>query len=263
MRQIMIGLTVLCCTTQTLDAKIIEQPIDYRHGDAALRGFLYYDDAVTDKRPGVLVVHEWWGLNDYAKRRGRMLAELGYVAFAADMYGQGKVTADPSQARQWATHLRGNVKTWRQRTRAALDVLKRQPQTDTGRIAAIGYCFGGTTVLDLALSGTDIQGVVSFHGSPPAIDPGTDVTAKLLVCHGGADGFVKPEAITKFHTALNDLGVDWQMIAYGQAQHSFTNPGADAHGMNGVAYNEAADRRSWADMQQFFDELFADPPASD
>lgn len=256
MRQFILTAMLIGLAAVTAEAKIIETAIDYKHADVALQGFLYYDDAVTAKRPGVLVIHEWWGLNAYAKRRARMLAELGYVAFAADMYGRGKSTADPKQARQWAGHLHGNVKLWRQRTKAALNVLKRQPQTDRDRLAAIGYCFGGTTVLDLALSGADIKGVVSFHGSPPESKLSADASAALLICHGGADGFVKPEAITDFHKALNELGVDWQMNTYGSAKHSFTNPGADAHGMDGVAYNKAADRRSWTDMRQFFDELF-------
>ncbi len=256
MRCLLAGFIVGICALN-VNAEVVTKTVTYKHGDVELEGYLAYDDALEGRRPGVLVVHEWWGLNDYAKRRARMLAELGYVAFAADMYGKGKVTADPKQASQWASHLTGDAEQWRKRALVALKVLREQPQTEGDKVAAIGYCFGGSTVLELAIGGADVDGVVSFHGGlPKGIKPGADIGAKVVICHGGADSFVKPDDITRFQNALNDAGVDWQMHTYGGAQHSFTNPGADAYGMNGVKYDKAADRRSWRHMQQLFDELF-------
>lgn len=248
---------IVCICALAAHAEVVTKTIAYKDGDVELEGYLAYDDEIKGQRPGVLVVHEWWGLNDYAKKRARMLAELGYVAFAADMYGKGKVTADPTQAGQWARHLTGDVDVWRKRALVALKELRDQPQADDDKVAAIGYCFGGSTVIELALGGADVDGVVSFHGGlPKAVKPAADIGAKVVICHGGADSFVKPADVTNFQNALNAAEVDWQMHTYGGAQHSFTNPGADAYGMNGVKYNKAADRRSWVHMQQLFDELF-------
>ena len=257
MKRTMIALFALSIAS-TAYGEIKTETVEYKDGDVALKGYLAYDAATKEKRPGVLVVHELWGLNDYAKSRARQLAALGYVAFAADMYGQGKSTREPDQARAWSGELYGKP-LQHQRAAAGLEVLRKHELVDPQRVAAIGYCFGGTTVLTLALSGADVAGVVSFHGNLPLPKPGADVGAKILVCHGGDDTFIKAERITAFQQAMRKLDVDWQFIAYGGAVHSFTNPKADAAGIDGVKYNKHADQRSWRHMQAFFDEIFKRP----
>ncbi len=241
-------------------AKIQTQTIDYQHQGVALRGHFAFDDAIPGKRPGVLVVHEWWGLNDYARDRARQLAELGYVAFAVDMYGKGKSTTEKHEARAWATEL-GTSKSKYERAMAGLEALRQHERVDPNRIAAIGYCFGGTTVLSLAMGGADLQGVVSFHGNLPLTDPDSQakvkIRAKILVCHGAKDAFIPAQRISDFQDALHQGGADWQFIAYGEAVHSFTNPKAAGSGIPGVNYNAAADRRSWQHMRLFFDELLS------
>ena len=239
-------------------AEIKTKPIEYRDGGVALSGHLAWDDAVTGKRPGVLVVHEWWGLNDYARVRAEQLAKLGYVAFALDMYGKGKLTEHPQQAGQWAGEIRKNTKAWQQRARAGLNILRQQPQADNTRLAAIGYCFGGSTVLQLAYGGEPLRGVVSFHGALPAADATQlkALTAGILVCHGANDAFISAEQIETFRAALNKGNADWQMIYYAGARHSFTNPGADRRGIENIKYDPRADRRSWAHMKAYFAEIF-------
>jgi dienelactone hydrolase len=241
-------------------AEVITQTVAYRHGDAELQGYLAWDDGFEGPRPGVIVVHEWWGLTDYVKARARKLAQLGYVAFAADMYGDGKVTEHPQQAGEWMRRISANVQAWQARARRGLEVLRGQPRVDAAHIAAIGYCFGGATVMQMAYSGADLDGVVSFHGSLPVATPeqARSVKAHVLAAHGSADAFVPAERIQKFQTALNDAGVDWQMIIYGGARHAFTNPNADQYGMDNLRYDERADRRSWQAMRQFFGEIFGD-----
>jgi dienelactone hydrolase len=240
-------------------AKVITEPIAYTHNGVSLEGYLAYDDAVSGKAPGVLVVHEWWGLNDYARERAEQLAQMGYVAFALDMYGKGKSTEHPDQAAAWMKEINGNMDQWQKRAMAGLDVLKKQPRVDTSRLAAIGYCFGGATVQVLAYGGADLKGVVSFHGSlvPPSADQAGQTKAKILICHGAQDPMNKPEALTTYANAMNASSIDWQLIVYGGTRHSFTNPDADKRGMAALAYNPSADRRSWQHMQFFFNELFA------
>jgi dienelactone hydrolase len=233
------------------------ETVSYPHGDATLKGYLAYDDAQTGKRPGVLVIHEWWGLNDYAKSRARQLAELGYVAFAADMYGDGVTTTDPKKAGEWSSEVKGGPLI-RERSSLALDILRKHERVDPERVAAIGYCFGGTTVLELAYGGADIAGAVPFHGGLTIPKEEDAIRTKLLVLHGAADFFIKPETIDEFQKALREREADWQMIYYGGAVHAFTNPDADKAGIDGVAYDAAADRRSWAHMRTFFDEIFAE-----
>lgn len=239
-------------------AAIHTETVEYKDGDVTLQGYLAYDDALTGKRPGILVVHEWWGLNEYAKSRARQLAALGYVAFAVDMYGDGFVTTAVEEAARRSGQFKDNRAAGRQRIRAGLATLRQHARVDPGRIAAIGYCFGGTTVLELARSGAEVAGVVSFHGNlaTPLPAKAGEVRAKVLVCHGAADKFESAEEIAKFHDEMHAAGVDWRMIYYGGAVHSFTNPDAGKAGIPGVAYDERADRRSWADMLQFFGELF-------
>ena len=244
--------------TAPAEPSIKTSTIAYEHEGVALEGFLAEpaDLGPEEKRPGILVVHEWWGLNDYARMRTRKLAELGYVAFAANMYGTGKVTTHPEEARAWAGQFRENRALFHTRALAGLKQLQEHANVDGNRLAAIGYCFGGSTVMELAYQGAPLLGVVSFHGGLPVAEAGGNIKAKILVCHGASDGFVSPQAIQDFTTALTERGADWHLVKYGGAVHSFTNPEADEIEMKGIAYDEAADRRSWAHMKQFFEELF-------
>lgn len=205
----------------------------------------------------MLVVHEWWGNNDYSRRRARDLAELGYVAFAMDMYGKGKFTNDPKQAAEWSA-VRSNATIAPARQQAAYDLLKGQPNVDPGHIAAIGYCFGGTVVINMARAGMDLDGVVSFHGSfPPATsDENHRIKARILICNGGIDTFSTKEQIDAFSRQLKDAGVNFRIVNYPGAAHSFTNPSADKFGIDGVEYNAEADRKSWEDRKQFLRTLF-------
>ncbi|MCF8052593.1 MAG: dienelactone hydrolase family protein [Desulfobacterales bacterium] len=249
---------ILLLAAVPAQAAVVTETVTYQHGGQPLQGILAWDDAISGKRPGVLVVHEWWGLNDYVKDRARRLAEMGYVAFAPDMYGVGKVTEHPSKAGEWMKTITENVEFWRHRALAGLSVLKSSAFVDTDRIAAIGYCFGGTTVQQLAYAGANLRGVVSFHGSPllPGEGEAAQVRAKILICHGAADPFTQPDQLQKYLSEMGASGLDWQFIAYGGARHSFTNPGADAKGMEALAYNRTADMRSWAHMKLFFEEIF-------
>jgi dienelactone hydrolase len=242
-----------------LQAEIRSEAVEYRDGDEAMQGFVYWDDAVEGKRPGILVVHEWWGLNEYAKRRAAMLAELGYVAFAVDMYGKGKVTSERDQAREWMQQVTADVEMWRERANYGIDYLRKHPLVDSKRIAAIGYCFGGGTVLQLAYGGTDIAGVVSFHGALPAAPEESKgkISTRILVLHGYADEFVKPDVVANFQARLEEAGARWEMDSYGGGvRHSFTNPDAAKSGMENLKYDAVADARSWQRMQNFFRELF-------
>lgn len=239
-------------------AELRTEVVEYKHGDALLEGYLAYDDAVKGKRPGVLVVHEWWGLNDYIKKRADKLAKLGYIAFAIDMYGKGIRTKESQRAGELSSIYSKDRKLMRARAHAGLDILKKHNLIDNQRIAAIGYCFGGTTVLELARSGADVAGVVSFHGGLTTLNPADtkNIKAKVLVLHGADDPFISKEQISDFQDEMRKAGADWQMVFYGGAEHSFTNPEANGYGIKGVAYNEEADKRSWEAMRAFFLEIF-------
>ncbi len=239
-------------------AKVVTKSVTYQHDNVVLEGFLAFDDSIKEKQPGILVVHEWWGLNDYARKRAEQLAGMGYVAFALDMYGKGKVTNHPQEAAAWTKQITSNVEYWGQRALEGLKVLQKDPGTDINRIAAIGYCFGGATVQQLAYLGADLKGVVSFHGSPlvPTEEQTKKVKAKILICHGAADPMVKAEVIQNYINGMEKCVLDWQMIFYGGAMHSFTNPGADKAGIDGVKYSKPADQRSWNHMKNFFREIF-------
>lgn len=240
------------------EAKIVTRTVDYTHDGVVLEGYLAYDDASTAKRPGVLVVHQWLGLTDNERMRARLLAELGYVAFAVDVYGKGMRPADSSEAPQYAGKYYGDRKLFRARLAAGLAELKKQPNVDGARCAAIGYCFGGGGVLELARSGADLAGVVSFHGSldtPLPAGPG-DVKARILVCHGAVDPYVKPEAVDGFLAEMEAAKVDYQFIMYSGAVHAFTQKGAGDDPTKGAAYDADADRRSWQHMRDFFAEIF-------
>lgn len=261
MRPLFLAAALLAFTLAPLDAKVVTKSISYKDGDVDLEGHLAWDDAVAGKRPGVLVVHEWWGLNDYARGRAEQLAALGYATFAIDMYGKGKLAKHPDEARAFAGEIRKSVDGWRKRALAALEVFKQQPVVDATRLASMGYCFGGGTSLQLAYLGTaDLKAVVSFHGALPAYDPaiGKPITAKILICHGADDPFIPEEQVKAFQKAMNDAKADWHMVNYGGARHSFTVPGADKIGIDGMRYSESADKRSWAHMERFLKEAFAD-----
>jgi len=228
-------------------AAVKTKDIEYEHDGTKLKGVLAYDDAATGKRPGVLVFHEWWGLNDYAKMRAHQLAEQGYVAFAADMYGAGKVTEHPKEAGKMAQEVRMNRELWLGRAQAALKVLEGQENVDKDHLAAIGYCFGGTTALVLAASGAPLKAVSTFHaGLPPlTADQAKNIHARVLINNGADDGFVCKDSIDALRKALDGAGVKYQFENYPGAVHSFTVKGADKHEIKGMAYNEAADQKSW------------------
>jgi dienelactone hydrolase len=244
--------------TSVCDAAVKGEKVEYRHGDVILEGYLAYDDGSTAVRPGILVVHEWYGLNDYAMKRADQLADLGFVAFALDMYGKGVRAASNDEAGALAGKYKGDRPLMRERAQAGLDVLKKHHLVDPRRVAAIGYCFGGTTVLEMARAGADVAGVVSFHGGLDTPEPQSTPTikARVLVLHGADDPLVPPKDIAAFHEEMRRGGADWQMIYYGGAVHSFTNPQAGSDPSKGVAYNEKADRRSWEAMQLFLGEIF-------
>ncbi len=246
-------------------AAIKTQVVEYKHGNTVLEGYLAYDDAIQGKRPGVLVVHEWTGLGSYVKGRAQQLAKLGYVAFAVDMYGKGIRPKNPKDAGAQAAIYRSNRQLMRDRVKAGLSVLQQNSLTDARRIAAIGYCFGGGTVLELARSGAPVVGVVSFHGNLDTPNPADakNIRGKVLVLHGAVDPYVPPAQVAAFEKEMNDAQVDWQLVSYGGGVvHSFTNPEAGNDPSKGAAYNAAADRRSFAAMTQFFQEIFAMSPAS-
>ena len=240
----------------TATAAVQTKEIEYEHDGTKLKGVLAYDDAVKEKRPAVLVFHEWWGLNDYAKMRAKQLAEMGYVAFAADMYGTGKVTEHPKEAGKMAQEVRMNQAAWLGRARAALAVLQAQDHVDKDNIAAIGYCFGGSTALVLAYSGAPIKAVSTFHAAlpTPTAEQAKAIKARLLINHGADDTFVTKESIDKFKAALDEAGVKYKFESYPGAVHSFTVKEADKVGIKGMAYNEAADTKSWQATQELFKE---------
>lgn len=256
---IAIGLMLGCSTTALAAVKGME--VAYGAGETTMKGYFAYDESLTGKRPGILVVHEWWGLNDYARKRVRMLAELGYPALAVDMYGEGKTAAHPDDAGKFAGELRKNLPLAKARFLAALDFLRQQPTVDASRIAAIGYCFGGGVVLEMARAGVDLDGVASFHGSLETANPVSpgQVRAKVLVLNGADDPFVTPEQIAAFRKEMEAAGVDYRFVNYPGAKHSFTNPEADAFGKKfnlPLAYDPEADRKSWQALQEFFAGIF-------
>lgn len=246
-------------------AKIVTKAVAYEQAGVKLEGFLAYDDekvSSTKKAPGVLVVPEWWGLTDYAKNRARQLAQLGYVAFATDMYGKGVTTTDPKKAGELAGQFYGKP-LMAERAQAGLNQLLASGLADSAHVAAIGYCFGGATVQALAYSGAPLVGIVSFHGSliPATAETAAKNQAKFLICHGAVDPFTPKDQVDAFKQSLDTAKLDYQFISYAGAVHAFTNPDADKiakeAGLNGIGYNAAADQRSWAHMRDFFGEIFA------
>jgi dienelactone hydrolase len=242
----------------SVQAAIQTKTVEYKQGDTTLEGFVAWDDAIPGTRPGVLVVHQWMGLTDYEKHRAEMLAQLGYVAFCADIYGKGVRPQNPKEAGALAGKYKGDRQLLRARVNAGLDALRQQPLVDPGHIAAIGYCFGGTTVLELARSGAELNGVVSFHGGldAPHPDDGKNIKCKVLICHGADDPSSSPQDIAALENEMRQGGVDWQLVKFGGAVHAFTQPMAGNDNSKGMAYNEKADKRSWEYMKLFFNEIF-------
>jgi len=233
--------------------------VDYRHGAVNLRGYLAFDETAAERRPGVLVFHEGLGLGDFAIARARMLAELGYVAFAADMFGDRRQARNLQEVAKLVGDLRDEPQMLRARGRAALAKLAALPQVDASRIGAIGFCFGGSVVLELARDGADLKAVISFHGVLATRTPAVsgNVKASVLVCTGADDPLAPPEQIKAFEDEMRAADVrDWQVISYGNTLHGFTNPAADGSMLRTALYSEQADRRAWASMRSLFNEVF-------
>ncbi len=252
-------LAALAAVASVARAEVRTKPIEYRQGNTVLQGFLAWDDAAKGKRPGVLVVHEWWGHNQHARNQAIRLAEAGYVGFALDMYGKGKVTTHPQDAKAFVMEATKDPQVTAARFDAAVRVLKGQPQVDPGKIGAVGYCFGGGVALNMARAGEPLAGVATFHGSlapsGPLAQPGK-VKARILVQTGGSDPNIPQSAVEAFEKEMKDAGVDARVIVYPEAKHSFTNPDADKVGMPALAYDARADRESWAEAVMFFRQVF-------
>lgn len=247
--------------SQISHAEIQTEVVQYKADTLTLQGYLAYDDSLKGRRPGVLVVHEWWGHNEYARKRARMLAELGYVAFAIDMYGEGKTTAHPKEASTFAKEALSHAEKLQERFVAAYEYLAFDKRVDVDRVAAIGYCFGGGVVLEMARKGLGLAGVVSFHGSLATENPAkiAGVRSKILVCHGEEDAMVSDNEIQNFIAEMRNADVDYNFITYKDAKHSFTNSDADKFASEfglPVAYNAEADKKSWEDMKNFLEEVF-------
>ncbi len=240
-----------------VQAAIQTKIIEYRDGDVVLEGLLAWDDAIA-KAPGILIVHQWMGRTDYEEARARQLAKQGFVAFALDIYGKGVRPANTQEAGKLAGVYKSDRKLYRQRLQVGLEQLRAQGMVDRQKTAAIGYCFGGTGVLELARSGAELNGVVSFHGGLDSLHPedAKKIKAKLLICHGADDPFVPAKDIEAMKKEFSDADVDWQMIYYSEAVHSFTQPMAGNDNSKGAAYQERADKRSWRAMNDFFGEIF-------
>lgn len=253
-------ITSVSFAQKELKPMLKEETVTYQANGVTLKGYLVFDESITGKRPAILVVHEWWGLNDYAKSRARQLAKLGYIALAVDMFGDGKTAANPQQAQEFTSPFYKDPQLSKIRLDAAIKKVKEYKQTDTSNVAAIGYCFGGSVVLNSAKLGADLKGVVSFHGGLAGVPAKKNLLkAKILVCHGGADKFVSQQDINSFTHAMDSIGADYTFKVYANATHAFTNPDATEIGKQfnmPIEYNASADKASWKDMQIFLSGLF-------
>jgi len=242
-------------------AEIVENDVTYEQGGVELQGYHVYDDEFEGRRPGILIVHQWTGLTDYEKMRAQMLAEMGFNVFAADVYGKG-IRPQPPEAGEVAGKYKKDRELYRARMLAGLEVLKSDERTDSGKLAAIGYCFGGTGVLELARAGVPLRGVVSFHGGLTAAEgmeaKKGEVPASILCLHGAADPYVPSEEVAAFENEMTKAGADWQFVSFGGAVHAFTQKMAGDDPSKGAAYDKRADERSWEYMRQFFSEVFDD-----
>ncbi len=255
MRTTLAALLFFCASLAT--AGLVGKEVSYSIPGMTMKGYYVYDDAIQGPRPAVIVVHEWWGLNDYARKRADMLAELGYAAFAVDMYGSGKTAEHPDDAGKFSAEVSKNLPVMKERFNAALGLLKKSRFVDTTRIAAIGYCFGGGVVLAMAREGSNLKAAVCFHGSLATEHPAEKgkVKAKILVCNGADDKFISPESITAIKAEMKAAGVDFRFFNYPGAIHAFTNPAATELGKKfdmAIAYNKNADTKSWEEMKKLF-----------
>lgn len=246
-----------------VEMQIVGEEVSYEAGGVALKGYLAWDAARSGARPGVLVVHEWWGHNDYVRDRARMLAEMGYVAFALDMYGDGKLATHPEDAQKFAMEVMNNTEAGTERFDAAMRLLQANEHADPQKVAAIGYCFGGAVVLHMARNGADLDGVASFHGSLGTATPAAPgaIKARILVAHGADDPFVPQSEVDAFKAEMQTAGADLTFVAYPGALHSFTSPGATAIGEQfdlPLRYDESADRASWEELRTFLAASFSD-----
>jgi dienelactone hydrolase len=260
MRTKLLAALTACAIATAAHAKIQTKDVEYKQGDTVLRGFLAWDDQSKEKRPGVLIVHEWWGLNQHARNQAVRVAKAGYVGFAIDMYGDGKVTTHPKDAQAFMQQATKDPAVMTARFDAALDLLKKQPQVDPDKIAAFGYCFGGGVALNMARAGADLDAVVTFHGSLKPFDgpakPGS-VKPALLVLAGEADPMVTKDQVQAFEEEMKAAGARFEVITYPNAKHAFTNPDAGKFGVPGLEYNAAADKASWKAATQFLKKVFA------
>jgi dienelactone hydrolase len=239
-------------------AAVRMQAIDYQQGGVILEGFISYDDSTTAKRPGILVFPQFKGVSDHEKAAAKRLAELGFVAFVGDIYGKGIFINDRTEARAAANKYFADRPLVRARVAAALEELRKNPMVDSGRIAAIGYCFGGMAALELGREGADVVGLMTFHGdlATPTPADAKNIKGRVLALHGADDPIVPPAQVAAFEKEMRDANVDWQLISYGGAVHAFTEENDPQGSRQSVAYNEKADKRSWIAMQDFFQELF-------
>ena len=240
---------------QNSSSSIKEENITFTIDKTVFKGYVAYDDNIKGKRPAILIVHEWWGLNDYPKMRARQLAKLGYMAMAVDLFGDGKVAANPTDAQLLTAPFYANPQLSKIRLDAALSKIKEFRQTDLSNIYAIGYCFGGSAVLNSAKLGSDFKGIVIFHGGLKGVPASKELLkAKILVCHGGSDKFVPEKDVTDFKQQMDSIGANYKVIVYPNATHAFTNPASTENGKKfnmPIEYNEKADKDSWNDMKIF------------
>ena len=251
---------LLALTPLLASAKLVTRTVDYTDAKgAALQGYVVYDDATKGRRPGIIVVHDWRGLTDYTQKRAEMLAQLGYVAFEADIYGKGVHPASVPEYAQAMTPYKADRNLYRMRVRAAYNEFLRQPEVDQIRIAAVGYCFGGTGVIEMVRDGVPVLGVVSFHGGLDAqpIPPDTTRSTQVLALCGADDPFEKPEDMKAFVAQMHEMGVRLKVIKYPGAVHAFTDAGVDALNLPGAKYNASADHKSWDAMKAFLRQLFS------
>ena len=247
-------------TAKTMEVKVKGTEVTYAADSTNLKGYIAYDENKKGKRPGVLIVHEWWGHNDYVRERANMLAELGYTAIAVDMYGDGKQANHPDDAGKFAMSVMGNLPEATARFDAAIKLLQEHESVDKEKLAAIGYCFGGSVALTMANSGADLDAVAAFHsGVALPVMPNKDLKARVLVCNGADDPFVAPESITTFKTAMDSIGAKYEYIAYPGVTHSYTSKEADANGEKfnlPLAYNADADQKAWTSLKALLKDVF-------
>lgn len=258
MNRILISLLATLIGAAQVHAKIKTEVVEYKEGTTILEGYVAYDDSSKGKKPGVVIVHNWMGLGEGTKKRAEDLAKLGYVAFAADIYGKGVRAKDAAEAGKLAGQYKGDRALLRARATAALETLKSNPHVDTKKLNAMGYCFGGTAALELAMSGAPLNGVVSFHGGldfPTTIADVKSIKSKVVILHGAIDPYVPAEHIASYTKALNEAKVDYQFTSYSGAVHAFTEEAAGNDPSKGAAYNASADKRSFEAMKSFLKEV--------